>query len=159
MENKIRNNREFFGKELPEGHQARFAAKLQSHMIRKRRMRQLVFNLLSATAAVGLIILFLNNSNMIQSIIYQEDRNITKLRTEYERQVNEAISMLENVLMEVSDSTKHEINMVIENLNNASEAFKEIESLPEEKQIAIITNVYEKKLGTIDLLRDKINKK
>ena len=80
------------------------------------------------------------------------------MRNVYEQQVDEAVMLLENVLQNVDDSTKMEINKVIENLTFTSEIFAEIAPLPEEKQLAITSQMYDSQLESLNMIYRKIKK-
>lgn len=77
----------------------------------------------------------------------------------YETQLNETIVMLENVLMNVDDSTRNEINKVIDNLTSTTEMFADIAPLPEDKQLAIASQVYKNQMETLNIIYRKINQK
>ena len=77
----------------------------------------------------------------------------------YETQLNETIVMLENVLMNVNDSTRNEINKVIDNLTSTTEMLADIAPLPEDKQLAIASQVYKNQMETLNIIYRKINQK
>ena len=66
----------------------------------------------------------------------------------------DAATFLDNV----DDSTRNEINMLIESMNHTTEVFAEIAPLPEEKQLAITSQIYNNKLQTLNSIYIKLNK-
>ena len=158
IEDLIRNNKNKFESELSEGHQARFAMKLQSQTIKRNRMIRLCLGIPSAVAAVLFVALIFKNQDKIKPHLYQENDKVVEMRNLYEQQIDEAVMLLENVLKNVDDSTKMEINKVIENLNTTTEIFTEIAPLPEEKQLAITSQVYNNHLETLNIIYRKIKK-
>lgn len=159
IEDLIRNNKEKFESELADNHQARFSMKLHSQMRRKNNIRRLWLGISSAVAAVTLLLLMMNNQDMIKPHLYQENDKIVEMRKVYEQQIEETVSLLENVLVNVDDSTKMEINKVIENLTSTSEIFAEIAPLPEEKQLAITSQIYDSQLESLNIIYRKIKSK
>ena len=84
---------------------------------------------------------------------------MVEMRMLYDTQLNETIVMLENVLMNVDDSTRNEINKVIDNLTSTTEMFADIAPLPEDKQLAIASQVYKNQMETLNIIYRKINQK
>ena len=84
---------------------------------------------------------------------------MAEMRMLYETQLNETIVMLENVLMNVDDSTRNEINKVIDNLTSTTEMLADIAPLPEDKQLAIASQVYKNQMETLNIIYRKINQK
>ncbi len=161
MEKIIRDNKEKFMASLPEGHRARFATKLQAQINRRNRIRHICLSIPTAIAAIFLMVLMIENFDRIQPQIdfYQVDnKKVVEMRKYYEKQLDEAVIMLENVSNFVDDSTKNEIIRVINNLSDASEVFAEIAPLPEEKQLAITSKMYDNQLETLNILYKKINR-
>ena len=72
--------------------------------------------------------------------------------------MDEAIMNLEVVMQNVDDSTRMQINAVIDGLTNMGDIFAEMAPLPEEKQMAIAEQMYDSRLKTIQLITEKINK-
>lgn len=144
--------------DLPAGHRERFAMKMQEQSDKNNKIRRIYFGFASAAAILLLFIIF-DNVNVISPNIYQENDKVAEMRMLYETQLNETILLLENVMANVDDSTRNEINKVIENLNNTSEVFAEIAPLPEEKQLAITSQIYGTQLQTLNSIYRKINKK
>ncbi len=159
IEDLIRDKKEMFEGELSDGHQARFAMKLHSQMRRKNNIRRLWLGISSAVAAVTLLLLMMNNLDMIKPHLYQENDKIVEMRKVYEQQIEETVSLLENVLVNVDDSTKMEISKAIENLTTTSEIFAEIAPLPEEKQLAITSQIYDSQLESLNIIYRKIKSK
>ena len=96
---------------------------------------------------------------MITPNLYQENDKVVEMRNLYEQQVDEAVVMLENVLDNVDDSTKMEINKVIESLASTADVFAEIAPLPEEKQLAITSQIYDRQLESLNIIYRKIKSK
>lgn len=169
MEKLIKNNREKLMSDLPAGHRERFAMKMISQRdnetMRQQvnettigKTRRLWFGIASA-AAVLLILILINKQETIQPYIYEESEKMAEMRMLYETQLNETIVMLENVLMNVNDSTRNEINKVIDNLTSTTEMLADIAPLPEDKQLAIASQVYKNQMETLNIIYRKINQK
>ncbi len=169
MEKLIKNNREKLMSDLPAGHRERFAMKMMSQRDNKTtsqqvnvttigRTRRLWFGIASAVAVL-LILILINKQESIQPYIYEESEKMAEMRMIYETQLNETIVMLENVLMNVDDSTRNEINKVIDNLTSTTEMLADIAPLPEDKQLAIASQVYKNQMGTLNIIYRKINQK
>ena len=62
-------------------------------------------------------------------------------------------------MVNVDDSTKMEISKAIENLTTTSEIFAEIAPLPEEKQLAITSQIYDSQLESLNIIYRKIKSK
>ena len=159
MENYIKNNKNRFMAELPVGHQERFAMKLQKRNETVPRARRIWFGISSAAVAIVLVLLILKVQDNMQPYLYNENDKVAEMRMLYERQLNETIVLLENILDNVDDSTRKEINMLIESMNHTTEVFAEIAPLPEEKQLAITSQIYNNQLQTLNSIYRKINKK
>lgn len=160
IENIIKNNKEKFVANMSDGHQARFAMKLQAQVNRKNKIRRIAYSMVSAVAAVFLVVLLIRNVDNIQQSIYNADnQKVVELRKLYDKQIEETVMLLESVMSNLDDSTRYEINKVIDNLNNVSEVFADIAPLPEEKQLAITSKIYDNQLETLNILYKKINKK
>ena len=145
--------------ELPVGHQERFAMKLQKRNETVPRARRIWFGISSAAVAIVLVLLILKVQDNMQPYLYNENDKVAEMRMLYERQLNETIVLLENILDNVDDSTRKEINMLIESMNHTTEVFAEIAPLPEEKQLAITSQIYNNRLQTLNSIYRKINKK
>lgn len=160
IEDIIKNNKEKFIANMSDGHQARFAMKLQAQVNRKNKIRRIAYSVVSAVAAVFLVVLLIRNVDNIQQSIYNADnQKVVELRKLYDKQIEETVMLLESVMSNLDDSTRYEINKVIDNLNNVSEVFADIAPLPEEKQLAITSKIYDNQLETLNILYKKINKK
>lgn len=159
MENLIKNNKDKFMAELPSGHQERFAMKMQGHRVTGSQRGKYFWLGISSAAAILLILILINKQDALQPYIYSENEKVAEMRMIYETQLNETIALLENVLENVDDSTRNEINKAIENLTSTTEVFAEIAPLPEEKQLAITSHVYNNNLQTLNSIYRKINKK
>lgn len=160
IEDIIKNNKEKFIANMSDGHQARFAMKLQAQVNRKNKIRRIAYSMVSAVAAVFLVVLLIRNVDNIQYSIYNTDnQKVVELRKLYDKQIEETVMLLESVMSNLDDSTRYEINKVIDNLNNVSEVFADIAPLPEEKQLAITSKIYDNQLETLNILYKKINKK
>ena len=162
MENLIKNNKDKFMADLPAGHQERFAMKIQGRKVAgSQRGKYLWLGVSSTAAAILLVLILINKQDFIQPYIYNYNENdkVAEMRMIYETQLNETITLLENVLVNVDDSTRNEINKAIENLSSTTELLAEIAPLPEEKQLAITSQVYNNNLQTLNSIYRKINKK
>ncbi len=159
MEKLIKNNKEKFMSSLPDGHQNRFARKLQTHNVASSRMRRIWIGISSAAAAI-LIFLLLNNQDNIQPFLYNYNENgkVAEMRILYEQQLDNTILLLENILDNVDDSTRKEINMLIESIDNTSDIFAEIAPLPEEKQLSITSQIFNNQLQALNSIYIKLNK-
>ena len=160
MENLIKNNKDKFMAELPSGHQERFAMKLEGRKVEeaKELSRKLWLGMPVAAAAILLILILINKQDALQPYIYSENEKVAEMRMIYEAQVDKTIALLENVLENVDDSTRNEINKAIENLTSTTEVFAEIAPLPEEKQLAITSQMYDNQLETLQIIYRKISK-
>ena len=160
MENLIKNNKDKFMAELPSGHQERFAMKLEGRKVEEAKVlsRKLWLGIPSAAAAILLILILINKQDALQPYIYSENEKVAEMRMIYEAQVDKTIALLENVLENVDDSTRNEINKAIENLTSTTEVFAEIAPLPEEKQLAITSQMYDNQLETLQIIYRKISK-
>ena len=86
------------------------------------------------------------------------DNRLVEMRKVYDDRVDEAIYNLEEVMKNVDDSTKMQINAVIHDLLDMGDVFAEMAPMPEERQMAIAEQIYDKNLRTLELLTDKLNK-
>lgn len=146
--------------ELPSGHQERFAMKLEGRKVEEAKglSRKLWLGIPSAAAAILLILILINKQDALQPYVYSENEKVAEMRMIYEAQVDKTIALLENVLENVDDSTRNEINKAIENLTLTTEVFAEIAPLPEEKQLAITSQMYDNQLETLQIIYRKISK-
>ena len=157
MENLIKDNKDKFMAELPAGNRERSAMKVQKRSDRKNKVRRLYYAFASA-AAIMLLFVILDNTNMLTPVVYEENSKVVEIRRVYEQQLDEAVIMLEGVMKNVDDSTRNEISKVIENLTSTAEVFAEIAPLPEEKQLAITSQMYDNQLETLQIIYRKISK-
>ena len=188
IEQNIRNNREAFDDvRMPEGSRERFEARLNSSFRPKRseveksqpiegdfsiplrssrndrKMRFMTWTSVAAAAITIIMVVtdMLTDSKNAATQIPQNataDNKLIEMRQIYDARVDEAIIDLENVMQNVDDSTKMQINSVIDGLLNMGDVFAELAPLPEEKQMAIAEQIYDNKLRTLELLTDKLNK-
>ena len=174
IEQKIRNNREAFDDmKMPEGSRERFLKKLSekedfSTSLRYarnddkvRKMHFMTWASITAAAAIAVFVIIaglkLNVTEPVQAP-QTADNKLTEMRRVYDERVDEAITNLEEVMKNVDDSTRLQINAVIDGLLNMGDVFAEMAPLPEEKQMAIAEQIYDNKLRAIELITDKINK-
>ena len=174
IEQKIRNNREAFDDmKMPEGSRERFQKKLEEisplaslgrndekHARNDRRL-WLTWTSIAAAAAVALFVIINGiKIEVVEQAPSQQvaDNKLVEMRQFYDEKVEEAIINLEEVMENVDDSTKMQINAVIRDLMNMGDVFAEMAPLPEEKQMAIAEQIYDNKLRAIELITDKINK-
>ena len=173
IEQKIRNNREAFDDvRMPEGSRERFLKKLSEkedfstslrYARNDRKMRFMTWTSVAAAVITILMVVsgLINKSGDTTTQIPQNvtaDNKLVEMRKVYDERVDEAIFDLENVMQNVDDSTKMQINAVIDGLLNMGDVFAELAPLPEEKQMAIAEQIYDNKLRTLELLTDKLNK-
>lgn len=176
IEEKIRNNREAFDDvRMPEGSRERFLKKLSekedfSTSLRYARnddkVHKLRFMTWTSVAAAAVTIIMvitgmITDGQKAATQIPQTataDNKLIEMRQMYDARMDQAIFDLENVMQNVDDSTRMQINSVIDGLLNMGDVFAEIAPLPEEKQMAIAEQIYDNKLRTLELLTDKLNK-
>lgn len=170
IEEKIRNNREAFDDmKMPEGSRERFEAKLVSRNVnggevprfaRNDNSFWLTFTTVAAAAVAVLMVIFgLNRyGQMWKESPQVADNKVVEMRQFYDEKVEEAIINLEDVMENVDDSTRMQINAVIRDLLNMGDVFAEMAPLPEDRQMAITEQIYDNKLRTIELITEQINK-
>lgn len=159
IEEKIRNNREAFDDmKMPERSRERFAARVGTR--RATSKIWLTFTTVAAAAVAVLIMMFgLKNFDNIETKVPQTaDNKLVEMRQFYDDKVEEAIINLEDVMENVDDSTRMQINAVIHDLLNMGDVFAEMAPLPEDRQMAITEQIYDNKLRTLDLITNQINK-
>ena len=161
IEEKIRNNREVFDDvRMPEGSRERFEASL----VPTDKVRKLRFMTWTSVAAAAITILmvitgvFSDYGKISTKTPQVADNKIVTMRRFYDERMEVAITDLENVMQNVDDSTRMQINAVIDGLLNMGDVFAELAPLPEEKQMAIAEQIYDNRLRTLELLTDKLNK-
>ena len=141
---------------------SRFLDKLEMTS-QARKVRFMTWTSVAAAAVAILIMVFgLKNYDEIATQIPQtagnNDSKLIEMRQMYDERVEEAIIDLENVMENVDDSTKMQINAVIRDLMNMGDVFADMAPLPEERQMAIAEQIYDNNLRTLELLTDKLNK-
>ena len=186
IEQKIRNNREAFDdRKMPEGSRERFEARLRkdapsASMADTRGVSQqcgvsqqrgvsprrwLTWTSIAAAAAVAVFVIVsglkfdANDFNDITTSQVAENKaedKLIEMRKIYDKRVDEAIYNLEEVMKNVDDSTKMQINTVIHDLMDMGDVFAELAPLSEDRQMAIVEQVYDNRLRTIELITDKI---
>lgn len=170
IEEKIRNNREAFDDmKMPEGSRERFMTRVGTRRatsedaardVRTIRPLWLTFTTIAAAAVAILLVIFgLNRyGQMWKESPQVADNKVVEMRQFYDEKVEEAIINLEDVMENVDDSTKMQINAVIRDLMNMGDVFAEMAPLPEDRQMAITEQIYDNKLRTIELITEQINK-
>ena len=187
IEEKIRNNREAFDDvKMPEGSRERFEAALNSSFRAKRseveksqtiegdfsvplrssrndvkKRLWLTWTSIAAAAAIAAFVMIAGlkfKADPTQSPQVAENQKLFEMRQMYDEKVEEAIINLEDVMENVDDSTKMQINAVIRDLMNMGDMFAEMAPMPEDRQMAITEQMYDNKLRTLDLITEKINK-
>ena len=179
IEQKIKNNAEAFDdRKMPEGSRERFEARLrrdgQRLSVADTRSvspqgvsprRWLTWTSIAAAAAVAVFVIIsglkfdANDFNDITTSQVAENKaedKLIEMRKIYDKRVDEAIYNLEEVMKNVDDSTKMQINTVIHDLMDMGDVFAELAPLSEDRQMAIVEQVYDNRLRTIELITDKI---
>ena len=187
IEEKIRNNREAFDDvRMPERSRERFEAALNSSFRAKRSeveksqtiegdfsvplrssrndVKKHLWLTWTSVAAAAITILmvvtgmFSDYGKISTKSPQVADNKLVEMRQMYDERVDEAIYNLEEVMKNVDDSTRTQINAVIHDLLDMGDVFADMAPLPEEKQMAIAEQLYDNKLKTIELITDRINK-
>ena len=173
IEEKIRNNREAFDDvRMPEGSRERFQARLgkvtgkanevpRAFGARNDKLLWLTWTSIAAAAAVALFVIINGiKIEVVEQAPSQQvaDNKLVEMRQMYDERVDEAIFNLEEVMKNVDDSTKMQINAVIHDLLDMGDVFADMAPLPEERQMAIAEQMYDNKLRTIELITDRLNK-
>ena len=172
IEQKIRNNREAFDDvRMPEGSRERFLRKLSEkedfstslrYARNDRKMRFMTWTSVAAAAVAIFVIiagLKFDTGKLTDQVPQQTaDNKLVEMRKVYDERVDEAIYNLEKVMKNVDDSTRMQINAVIDGLLDMGDVFADMAPMPEEKQMAIAEQIYDNKLRTLELLTDKLNK-
>ncbi len=168
IEEKIRNNKEAFDDvKMPAGSRERFEAMVREDILRRipsddhiRKMRFMTWTAVAAAAVTVLMVIsgiFLDGRISTKSP-QVADNKLVMMRQFYDEKMDEAIMNLEVLMQNVDDSTRMQINTVIDGLTNMGDVFAEMAPLPEEKQMAIAEQIYDNRLKTIELITEKINK-
>ena len=169
IEQKIRNNREAFDDvRMPEGSRERFEARLKMNATRyvpSDKVQKLRFMTWTSVAAAAVAIVIIiaglkfDTGTLTDQVPQQTaDNKLVEMRKVYDERVDEAIYNLEEVMKNVDDSTRMQINAVIDGLLDMGDVFADMAPMPEEKQMAIAEQIYDNKLRTLELLTDKLNK-
>ena len=167
IEQKIRNNTASFDDvKMPEGSRERFEARLRRDAARHvptnnvRKMRFMTWTSVAAAAVTIIMVItgMVLDTKMPDNAPQMADNKLVEMRQMYDARMDEAIIDLEKVMQNVDDSTKMQINAVIDGLLDMGDVFAELAPLPEEKQMAIAEQIYDKNLRTLELLTDKLNK-
>jgi len=169
IENKIQSNRSSFDDvKMPAGSRARFEERLSreaGRYVRRddiaiQKLRIMTWTSVAAAAITVFMVIsgiFLDGRISTKSPQVAENKLVT-MRQFYDEKMDEAIMNLEVVMQNVDDSTRMQINAVIDGLTNMGDIFAEMAPLPEEKQMAIAEQMYDSRLKTIELITEKINK-
>lgn len=169
IENKIQSNRSSFDDvKMPAGSRARFEERLRreaGRYVRRddiaiQKLRIMTWTSVAAAAITVFMVIsgiFLDGRISTKSPQVAENKLVT-MRQFYDEKMDEAIMNLEVVMQNVDDSTRMQINAVIDGLTNMGDIFAEMAPLPEEKQMAIAEQMYDSRLKTIELITEKINK-
>ena len=171
IEQKIRNNREAFDDvKMPEGSRERFEKRLtqkaqqvpRAEGARNDRRLWLTWTTIAAAAAVAVFVIVtglkFDAGTITDQVPQTADNRLVEMRKVYNDRVDEAIYNLEEVMKNVDDSTKMQINAVIHDLLDMGDVFAEMAPMPEERQMALAEQIYDKNLRTLELLTDKLNK-
>ena len=173
IEQKIKENATSFDDvRMPEGSRERFLKKLSgkedfSTSLRYARnddkVRKMRFMTWTSVAAAAVTVIMVISGMIIDRKISTKspqvaDSKLVEMHQFYDEKMNEAILNLESVMQNVDDSTRMQINAVIDGLLNMGDVFAELAPLPEERQMAIAEQMYDNKLRTLELLTDKLNK-
>lgn len=171
IEDFIRENRsEFECRVMPEGHRERFMRSLQkSDIVAKREVGErstktvslltIWYSMAAAAIVTAAVILsgFHFGSEINAKLPQPAENQIVEMRNVYDKKVDEVVASLEDVMVNVDDSTRIKITEVIDNLLDVGEVFSQIAPLPEEKQIAIVEQIYDNRIKTIERISDKIS--
>jgi hypothetical protein len=169
IENKIQSNKSSFDDvKMPVGSRARFEERLRreaGRYVRRddiaiQKLRIMTWTSVAAAAITVFMVIsgiFLDGRISTKSPQVAENKLVT-MRQFYDEKMDEAIMNLEVVMQNVDDSTRMQINAVIDGLTNMGDIFAEMAPLPEEKQMAIAEQMYDSRLKTIELITEKINK-
>ncbi len=169
IEQKIINDKSSFDDvKMPAGSRARFEERLRreaGRYVRRddiaiQKLRIMTWTSVAAAAITVFMVIsgiFLDGRISTKSPQVAENKLVT-MRQFYDEKMDEAIMNLEVVMQNVDDSTRMQINAVIDGLTNMGDIFAEMAPLPEEKQMAIAEQMYDSRLKTIELITEKINK-
>ena len=168
IEQKIINEKASFDDvKMPAGSRERFEARVREDILRRvpsddhiRKMRFMTWTAVAAAAVTILMVIsgIILDSKTPAKTPQVADNTIVTMRQYYDEKMDEAIMNLEDVMQNVDDSTRMQINAIIDGLTNMGDVFAEMAPLPEEKQMAIAEQIYDNRLKTIELITQKINK-
>lgn len=155
-------------KEILSGTEKESSFNDDNHRVRKShdavdfsRKRRLIWSYSIAAAILGLVmglVGVLNIKKPAPAAPPTAESDLVKMRQYYDDRVEMAIINLEDVMENVDDSTKMQINAVIRELTNMGDVFAEMAPMPEDRQMALAVQMYDKKLKALELITDKINK-
>lgn len=168
IEEKIINNKASFDDmKMPAGSRERFEARVREDILRRvpsddhiRKMRVMTWTAVAAAAVTIIMVIsgvFLDGKIATKTPQVADNKLVT-MRQFYDEKMDEAIMNLEDVMQNVDDSTRMQINAIIDGLTNMGDVFAEMAPLPEEKQMAIAEQIYDNRLKTIELITEKVNK-
>jgi len=167
------NKQDFDDKTLPEGHRERFLQTLKTvgftnsgvsgAYAGRNKVMSLgaIYSSMAAAAVItiAVIIIGINNGrNLTAKLPQTADSQLVEMRTIYDQKVDEAIISLEKVMENVDDSTRIQITEVIHDLVNTGDVFAEIAPLPQDKQIAIVEQIYDNRIKTIERISEKVKR-
>lgn len=170
IEQKIKGNAASFDDvRMPAGSRERFEAKLEGiakhyeiprYARNDRKVRFMTWTSVAAAAVTILMVItgIITDRKISTKSPQVADNKLVEMRQFYDEKMNDAIMNLEEVMKNVDDSTRMQINTVIDGLLNMGDVFAEMAPLPEEKQMAIAEQMYDNKLRAIELITNKINK-
>lgn len=172
IEDFINENRsDFCGNALPEGHRERFLRLLRSSGIvmenegheRSGRTESLltIWYSVAAAAVVTIAVIisgFDFGKDVLNKIPQTADNQVVEMRHFYDKKVDEAIENLEDVMKNVDDTMRIKITQVIDNLVDMGDVFVEIAPLPEEKQMAIVEQIYDNRIKTIERISKNVRR-
>ena len=168
IEQKIINEKASFDDvKMPAGSRERFEARVREDILRRvpsddhiRKMRFMTWTAVAAAAVTILMVIsgIILDSKTPAKTPQVADNTIVTMRQYYDEKMDEAIMNLEDVMQNVDDSTRMQINAIIDGLTNMGDVFAEMAPLPEEKQMAIAEQIYDNRLKTIELITEKVNK-
>ena len=168
IEQKIINEKASFDDvKMPAGSRERFEARVREDILRRvpsddhiRKMRFMTWTAVAAAAVTIFMVIsgIILDSKTPAKTPQVADNTIVTMRQYYDEKMDEAIMNLEDMMQNVDDSTRMQINAVIDGLTNMGDVFAEMAPLPEEKQMAIAEQIYDNRLKTIELITEKINK-
>lgn len=174
IEDFIKENKSGFDDRMPEGHRERFLQALRESEIvtdnesiidkndsNKTLSLLTIWKSMAAAAIVTIAIMLTGfdfGKNTTTKIPQTADNKVSEMRHLYDQKVDDAIASLEDIMANVDDSTRMQITNVIDNLVDMGNVFAEIAPLPEEKQIAIVEQIYDNRIQTIERISEKVGR-